>query len=61
MEEFTMYQRKQIADIMNISVRTLQRLIIREKIKIKPKVRLSKKDIELIESKLQINLKRYLN
>jgi hypothetical protein len=51
-----MYQRSEIANIIGVSPRTLQRLIIDHKMKILPKKRLSVKDIKLIENKLEITI-----
>jgi hypothetical protein len=55
-----LYKRTEIAELMNVSPRTLQRIILRNKLRIRQKVRLSKKDIALIDSKLNINISRYL-
>jgi predicted site-specific integrase-resolvase len=55
-----MYKRSEIAELIGISARTLQRLINREKIPIKKKVRLSRRDVEQLEYKLKAQLLRYL-
>jgi len=51
-----MYQRTEIANILGVSPRTLQRLIVYHKLKIPPKKRLTIKNIKLIQSKLEINI-----
>lgn len=55
-----MYQRNEIATLIGCSSRTLQRIIIRNNLKILPKKRLSIKDIKLIQSKLDIDILKKL-
>jgi hypothetical protein len=55
-----MYKRTEIAEIIGISARTLQRLIIREKLPIKKNTRLTRKDIEVIDIKLKTQILRSL-
>jgi hypothetical protein len=55
-----MYKRIEIAEIIGISARTLQRLIIREKLPIKKNTRLTRKDIEVIDTKLKTQILRNL-
>lgn len=55
-----MYKRTEIAEIIGISARTLQRLINREKLPIKKNARLTRRDIELIDIKLKTQILRNL-
>lgn len=55
-----MYKRTEIAEIIGISARTLQRLIIREKLPIKKNARLTRRDIEVIDTKLKTQILRSL-
>jgi hypothetical protein len=55
-----MYKRTEIAEIIGISARTLQRLIIREKLPIKKNARLTRRDIEIIDIKLKTQILRSL-
>lgn len=55
-----MYKRSDIAELIGISARTLQRWIVREKLPIRQKVRLTKKDVEHLEIRLKTQILRYL-
>jgi hypothetical protein len=55
-----MFKRTEIADLMGISSRTLQRIINRENLSIRKNVRLTKKDIEKIDLRLKTNILRNL-
>lgn len=55
-----MYKRTEIAELIGVSSRTLQRMLNRENLGIRKNVRLSKKDIEKIDSRLKTNILRYL-
>ena len=55
-----MYKRKEIAEIIGISERTLRRLIIREKLPILKNARLTRRDIEILDFKLKTQILRYL-
>jgi hypothetical protein len=55
-----MYKRTEIADLLGISSRTLQRIINRENLPIRKNVRLTKKDVEKIDLRFKTNVLKYL-
>jgi hypothetical protein len=55
-----MYKRTEIAELMGISSRTLQRIINRENLPIRKNVRLTKKDVEKLDLRLKTNILRNL-
>jgi ribosomal protein S13 len=54
------YKRSEIAGILGISPRTLQRIMNRENFEIRKKVRLTKRDIQKIDSILKTNVSAYI-
>jgi DNA-binding transcriptional regulator LsrR (DeoR family) len=54
------YKRTEIAELIGISSRTLQRMLNKENLGIAKNVRLTKKDVEKIDLRFKTNILRYL-
>lgn len=54
------YKRSEIANILGISPRTLQRIMNRENFEIRKKIRLTKRDIQKIDNILKTNVSSYI-
>lgn len=54
------FKRTEVAEILGISARTLQRIINRENLPIRKKTRLTRRDVERIDQVLKTTVSRFI-
>jgi plasmid maintenance system antidote protein VapI len=54
------FKRTEVAEILGVSARTLQRIINRENLPIRKKTRLTRRDVERIDQVLKTTVSRFI-